>query len=125
MISTDEEIRVCLECSDALKGRKDQRFCSDYCRNSYHNKANEVSNSMIRNINNILRKNRRVLSALNPHGKATVSATDLYEAGFNFHYYTNCFSTKKGTEYYFCYDQGYAKIDGESFVLVEKQDYVK
>lgn len=119
------EERLCKECGQKLYGRKDQKFCSDYCRNTFNNRLNEDSTKYIRRINNILRKNRRILSKLNPEGKATVDALSLAEEGFNFHYYTNTYTTKTGSVYYFCYDQGYLKLDNDRFMLVHKQDYVK
>ena len=61
--------RVCNECKQDLFGRKDQKFCSDYCRNTYNNRLNEDSTKYIRRINGILRKNRRILEGLNPEGK--------------------------------------------------------
>src|SRR6218665_2841653 len=103
--------RTCLECRVKLNGRKDQKFCSDYCRNTHNNR--------------ILRKNRRILESLNPQGKKTVDAITLAEEGFNFHYYTNIYTTQKGTVYYFCYEQGYAKLENDQYFLVQKQDYVK
>ena len=57
--------RECLECGDQLKGRIDKKFCSDYCRNSYNNKVNKDSKNLIRNMNNRLRKNYKILSDLN------------------------------------------------------------
>ncbi len=120
-----EEKRECLECGTKLNGRKDQKFCGDYCRNTFNNRLNEDSNKYMRRINNILRKNRRILSQLNPNGKKTVDGITLAEDGFNFHYYTNIYTTKKGSQYVFCYDQGYLKIDDNQYMLVHKQDYVK
>lgn len=119
------EGRVCLECGDKLKGRKDQKFCSDYCRNVYNNRLNEDASNYVRRINNILRKNRRILDKLNPEGKKTVDAITLAEEGFNFHYFTNTYETKKGTVYYFCYEQGYTRLEDNQFMLVHKQDYVR
>jgi predicted nucleic acid-binding Zn ribbon protein len=117
--------RECLECGAKLNGRKDQKFCGDYCRNTYNNKQNEDANNYMRRINNILRKNRRILDRLNPKGKMTVDAITLAEEGFNFHYFTNIYTTKKGSEYVFCYDRGYLKMDNNQYMLVHKQDYVK
>lgn len=119
------EKRQCLECSEELKGRKDQKFCSDYCRNSYNNKQNEESNKHVRKINSILRKNRKILERLNPKGKTTVDELTLAEAGFNFHYFTNIYTTQKGTRYFFVYDYGYLPIENKQYVLVQKQEYVK
>lgn len=117
--------RVCLECGSKLNGRKDQKFCSDYCRNTHNNRLNEDATNYVRRINNILRKNRRILEKLNPTGKCTLDAIRLAEEGFNFHYFTNIYTTQKGTTYYFCYEQGYSKLDNDQCVLVWKQDYVK
>ncbi|MEY3083971.1 MAG: hypothetical protein RL037_151 [Bacteroidota bacterium] len=117
--------RVCLECEHKLRGRKDQKFCSDACRNSFNNKKNEDANASVRRINTILRKNRRILAQLNPKGKNTVDGISLAELGFNFHYFTNIYSTQKGTQYFFCYDLGYLKLENDQYMLVQKQDYVK
>ena len=119
------DVRVCLECSTKLSGRKDQKFCGDYCRNSYNNRLNEDSNATVRRINRILRKNRRILSQLNQSGKKTFDAISLAEEGFNFHYFTNLYKTQKGYNYYFCYDYGYIKLENEQYMLVQKQDYVR
>ncbi len=124
-VNKGKEERLCAECGDALHGRKDKRFCSDYCRNTFNNRLNEDATKYIRRINNILRKNRRILSQMNPDGKKTVSGITLAEEGFNFHYYTNIYETKKGGVYYFCYDQGYLKKDNDTYMLVHKQDYVR
>lgn len=119
------EKRKCQECGAQLSGRKDQKFCSDYCRNTYNNRLNEDATKYIRRINNILRKNRRILAGMNPKGKITVDGIRLAEEGFNFHYYTNIYTTKTGSQYFFCYEQGYLKLEGDKYMLVQKQDYVK
>jgi hypothetical protein len=121
----EKEERKCKECGQVLNGRKDQKFCSDYCRNTYNNRQNEDATAYVRRINNILRKNRRILAAMNPTGKITVDGIRLAEEGFNFHYFTNIYETKKGSQYYFCYEQGYIKLDNDQYMLVHKQDYVK
>ena len=75
--------RKCQECGDKLNGRKDQKFCSDYCRNTFNNRQNEDSTKYMRRINHILRKNRRILAQHNPTGKITVEGIQLAEEGFN------------------------------------------
>jgi len=121
----EEEKRVCLECGEELRGRKDQKFCSDQCRNTYNNRLHEDANNYVRRVNNIMRKNRRILELLNPNGKVIVDGIRLAEEGFNFHYYTNIYETKQGGVYFFCYDQGYKKLENDQYMLVIKQDYVK
>jgi hypothetical protein len=116
--------RNCLECLQLLNGRKDQKFCSDYCRNVYNNRLNEDATNEMRKINRILRKNRKILEFFHQNGKTSVSVFHLSEQGFNFHYFTNVYKTQKGTNYYFCYDQGYTKLAEDKYILVRKKDYV-
>jgi hypothetical protein len=79
----------------------------------------------MRNINNILRKNRRILAELNPDGKAKVHKDKLLDRGFKFSYFTNIYRTKQGKNYHFCYDQGYMDIDNGFLILVRRQSYVE
>jgi len=116
--------RNCLECGDLFDGRIDKKFCSDQCRNTFNNRNNKDAINLVRNINNILRKNRRILEELNPNGKAKVSKANLLDMGFNFHYFTNIYTTKNGKDYYFCYEQGYLPIEDDYFMLVKKEEYV-
>lgn len=112
--------RTCLECGEKVRGRSDKKFCSDYCRNAYNNRLNKDSKNLMRNVHNYLRKNYRVLDELNPTGKTTVDKAQLLKAGFDFTYHTSIYTTKKGTVYYFVYDQGYLPIDNNKYVLVKK-----
>ena len=110
----------CLECGEKIVGREDKKFCSDGCRNAYNNKINKDSTNYMRNINNKLRKNYRILSELNVEGKTKTTKTKLLSKGFDFDYLTNILSTKTGTTYHFVYDQGYMPLDHDFYVLVKK-----
>ncbi|MBT8264314.1 MAG: hypothetical protein KJN75_03170, partial [Muriicola sp.] len=93
--------RKCLECNTNIKGRVDKKFCSDYCRNAYNNKLNKDSKNLVRNINNRLRKNYRILDSFSlADGKTRTTKTRLLDKGFDFEYVTNLYTTKKGTTYY-------------------------
>ncbi len=118
------EVKTCLECDMKIVGRMDKKFCSDQCRNAFNNKLNSDGNNYIRNVNNILRKNRRILMELNPTGKSKANRTRLMEKGFDFNYFTNTYTTKAGAIYYFCYEYGYLLIDKQFYALVKKQEYV-
>ena len=115
----------CLECGDEFTGRADKKFCTTDCRSSYNNRLNSDSTNFMRNINNILRKNRRILAELNPDGKAKVHRDKLLDRGFKFSYFTNIYQTKQGKSYHFCYDQGYMDIDNGYLILVRRQSYVE
>ena len=112
--------KTCLECSDKIVGREDKKFCSDGCRNSYNNKINKDSTNFMRNVNNKLRKNYRILSALNVDGKSKTTRTKLLSKGFDFEFFTNILNTKTGNTYYFLYDQGNLSLENDYFMLVKK-----
>ena len=110
----------CLECSEKIVGREDKKFCSDGCRNAYNNKINKDNNNFMRNVNNKLRKNYRILLELNPDGKSKTTRAKLLSKGFDFDFITNILHTKSGNTYYFLYDQGYMLLDNDYYMLVKK-----
>jgi predicted nucleic acid-binding Zn ribbon protein len=113
--------KVCLECGEKIVGREDKKFCSDGCRNAYNNKINKDSTNYMRNINNKLRKNYRILSELNAEGKSKTTKTKLLSKGFDFDFFTNILNTGTGNTYYFVYDQGYRFLDNDFYMLVKKE----
>lgn len=74
----------------------------------------------MRNINNKLRKNYRILSELNIDVKSKTSRSKLLNKGFDFEYFTSILNTKTGNTYYFVYDQGYMALESDFFILVKK-----
>lgn len=114
-----QEKRKCQECGCNIYGRSDKKFCSEQCRNNHYNKLNRDVNVSMRNINNILRKNRRILQQHNPNGNCRIHRDTLLLQGFNFEYFTNTFTTKTGLTYKFCYDQGYLSLNEGHLVVVE------
>jgi predicted nucleic acid-binding Zn ribbon protein len=114
-------MKTCLECSEKILGREDKKFCSDACRNAHNNKINKDTNNLMRNINNRLRKNYRILLAINPDGKIRTTKNRLISKGFSFEWFTSTVHTKNGNTYFFVYDQGYALLE-QDFVIVVKKD---
>ena len=112
--------KECLECGDKIIGRADKKFCSDYCRNSYNNKVNKDSKNLIRNTNNRLRKNYKILSEANTTGKTKITRSKLLDKGFDFTLFTSIYTTKTGNTYYYVYDQGYLAIENELYLLIKK-----
>ena len=74
----------------------------------------------MRNINNTLRRNYRILSELNTEGKSKTSRTKLLSKGFDFEFFTNQLQTKTGNTYFFVYNQGYLHLENDFFILVKK-----
>lgn len=115
--------KICLACNKPIKGRTDKKFCDDFCRNTYNNKLNSDSNSYVRNINNVLRKNRRILQDMLVDGNEMTKTTrqKLSERGFQFTYTTHTYTNKKGNVYYFCYEYGYLLLEGDWVLIVERK----
>ena len=112
----------CLECGDTIIGRSDKKFCNDGCRNAYNNKHNKDSSNLMRNINNKLRKNHRVLSEQKyTEGKAKTTRNRLIAEGFDFEYFTSLIIYKNGAEYRFLYDIGYKLLEDDWILLVRKE----
>lgn len=114
--------RACPECGEPIKGRSDKKFCSDLCRNAHNNKINADTTNYVRNVNNILKRNRRIIEELTPEGKASVPKSKLNAKGFDFGFYTNTFTNKNGDTYYFCYEYGYLPIKGDYYFLVKRKE---
>lgn len=91
----------------------------------YNNRLNSDTTNFIRNINNTLRRNRRILVELNPNGKAKVHRDQMLEKGFMFSYFTNEYITKSGNVYRFCYEYGYMSLEKNRYALVIRQEYVE
>lgn len=116
------EDRKCPECGRPVFGRIDKKFCSDACRNSFNNRSNAPSTNYVRNVNNALARNRRILKELNPDGKIKVHRDKLLKKGFDFDFHTSTYQTKAGDTYHFCYEQGYLMLADDFVLLVVKKD---
>ncbi|MDY7395909.1 hypothetical protein UMM65_11690 [Aureibaculum sp. 2210JD6-5] len=113
--------KVCPECGNKVVGREDKKFCSDYCRNAFNNKVNRDSKNLIRNTNNRLRKNYKILTDLNTTGKTKVTKSKLLNQNFDFNFFTSIYTTKTGNTYYYVYDQGYLSLDNDFYLLVKNE----
>jgi len=116
-----KEKRFCPECGKEIVGRKDKQFCSDSCRNNHNNSVNKDSTNLMRNINNALRRNYKILSELNPKDTAKVQKRVLVKKKFDFEVYTSVLNAKTGNTYYFVYDNGYQFLDNDMLLLIKKE----
>jgi len=115
--------QLCLNCEKPVKGRTDKKFCDDYCRNSYNNQLKSNTTNLVRNINNALGKNRRILENQFAEGEEMTKTTKqkLIQKGFQFKYFTNTYTNKKGNVYFFCYDLGYLPLENDWYLLVKSK----
>lgn len=115
--------RECTECGDRFFGRSDKRFCGDNCRSVHNNRINQSHRKIMRNINNLLAKNRRILLEIKERGLEKIHREFLLEHGFSFKYFTAEFTTHEGEKLRFCYEQGYKVMDSGHLMLVEQDAY--
>lgn len=115
--------KSCLQCGQLLHGRLDKKFCDDQCRSHFNNQLNSDVSSTMRNINYILRKNRRIMAAiLPPSGKTKISKDKLIEIGFDFRFITHYHQNHKGRIYKACYDYGYLPLESNQISLIHCND---
>ena len=119
-----ETPRLCGNCSKPLRGRTDKKFCDDYCRNNDNNQLKSNTINLVRNINNALGKNRRILESVFTNGEdiAKTTKSKLLQKGFQFRYITHTYTNKKGNVYFFCYDLGYLPLESDWYLLVKRKE---
>lgn len=121
MLSTTTH-STCRQCGHPLRGRSDKKFCGDPCRNTFNNEQNSTRYALVRRINAVLLRNRRILAALVGADETTrVSREDLLLQGFQFRYSTHQYTNGRGATYHFCYEYGWLELQGERFLLVRRE----
>jgi len=116
--------KTCLTCNRVLRGRTDKKYCDDQCRNAYNNQFKSEKSDYVRNINNWLLKNRRILEQLMSSTEEIiiVSKEKLECRGFLFRYHTDTYTNKKGNTYFYCYEYGWLPLDNDRFLIVKRKD---
>ncbi|RYY82142.1 MAG: hypothetical protein EOO15_23460 [Chitinophagaceae bacterium] len=121
MLSTT--ISNCRHCGDPLRGRSDKKFCDDQCRNAFNNEQNSGRYALVRRVNAVLLRNRRILAALVGAGETTkVSREDLLLHGFQFRYSTHQYVNGRGATYHFCYEYGWLELHPDRYLLVRRDN---
>jgi hypothetical protein len=119
-------VKTCQQCGQILHGRLDKKFCDDQCRSHFNNLLNCDVSSTMRNINYILRKNRRILSGiLQQSEKGKVNKETLIESGFNFKHFTHYYQNSKGRIFKVCYDFAYSIPESDLMVLLNLKNRKK
>lgn len=121
-------MKICIGCGEEVIGRSDKKFCSSYCKSSYHYKEslkNEAS--LFKKVDHQLKLNRRLLKSYNKAGKAVVRKQELLNEGFNPKYFTNYWKNSNNEVYLFCYEFGFLAKKEHSiakYVLIKWQSYM-
>lgn len=95
----------CLECGAQISygSRTDRKFCSDGCKNRWHNKRARNSRMFRIKVINAIEKNYKILSDLIKADIDVIPVTVLGQMGFDFSHITGYRKTRKSTEMW-CYD---------------------
>jgi hypothetical protein len=113
--------KTCQNCNKSLVGRSDKKFCDESCRNQYNNTLNSDISTEMRAIQNVLRRNRRILEEiLGDNEKTKVSLKKLTDLGYKLDYLTQLYTTKTGSQYRYCFEYGLMILE-ENMVLIVKK----
>jgi predicted nucleic acid-binding Zn ribbon protein len=113
--------RLCLACGKPLKGRTDKKFCDDYCRNAHNNKNKAEEPLVVKELWQILKKNRRILEEmLGAEEMIKQPRTKFLTKGFQFNFHTHQYTNKKGNMYTFCFEYGYLSLEGDWLLIVKR-----
>lgn len=103
--------KQCLDCGEELVGRSDKKFCSDSCRSHYNNKRLIQQGFLVRKVNAILLKNKRVLDQIANTNSKELAVSIAREMGFCDQYYTGNSHRGKQTVYHL-YDRNFVFEEG-------------
>ena len=115
-----EKQRYCLNCGTPLYGRPDKLFCSERCKDIWHNTRKRQIRMSRASVIGILENNHEILARLIGSGR-TVWITPLLEAmGFRWDYFTRLVGIKRGTLLCECFDIKYrvskTKLSGLAYI---------
>lgn len=94
----------CLECGDEISyGRTDKKFCSETCKNRYHNKRTRSARAARIRTLNALEKNHTILDGLLERGITEIGLMELRQLGFSTDHVT-CYRKCGHHDEYCCFD---------------------
>ena len=99
--------RECLSCGGPIRyGRTDKKFCSDACKNRYHNQQMNQFLKIHSKIVHALDRNHKILSHCLSHGLNSIDLNEAIEWGFNPEYVTGLRRSRMRQEFR-CFDIQY------------------
>lgn len=85
-----EEYPHCLECGNPLPyGRSDRKYCSEGCKNRWHNREARRWRSRYAYVIGVLQKNHGILERLIRMGVTSILKNDLVQLGYQPDYVTS------------------------------------
>ena len=107
----------CLECGDPIQyGRIDKKFCSDRCKNKWHNRESGKFLKIHSKVVHTLDKNYKILSHCIEKGLTSIDLRDMIQWGFNPEFVTGVHKARMKLENR-CYDIKYLRSDNRIYHL--------
>ncbi|WP_142783758.1 LIM domain-containing protein [Changchengzhania lutea] len=127
MIGNRKPVKVtCKICSKTLIGRKDKLFCSVKCKNYYHVNLRKATDIVVKELDNILHRNRSILLEIMGKRKVqcTVERMVLEKNHFVFKYHTHLHTNSKGKIYHYVYDFAWMEFSNDDILIVRKTKHI-
>ncbi|MBQ9477128.1 MAG: hypothetical protein IJU63_05010 [Bacteroidales bacterium] len=116
--SPEREEQCCLMCGNEIRyGRRGRTFCSEECRNRYHNTMAGEIRSYRNRVITALSVNYRILEALILQEKGSAPLTELEAAGFRPGFITSCRKDRYGHTECSCFDIHYCQTAAKVFQI--------
>ena len=122
MRDTEEQQRSCVNCGKPLYGRPDKLFCSQACKNEWHNRINGVQKRRRDRAFAILWKNYKLLEILTDSGMREADLERLCENGYNPDYVTGYRKLHNGRSDLFCFDIVFNKTEARLYNIRRTSD---
>ena len=118
----DIPVSHCLECGDeiAYGKRCDCKFCSDSCKNRWHNRNAQGMRHYREKCDRVLEKNHRILSELIEQGVTTLELPELLSKGFKPEYATTALRGRTSL-LMSCYDIHY-RMTGQKIFSIGRME---
>lgn len=97
----------CLQCGTAIYGRKDKKFCSEDCKNHYHNAISRETNRRRTRVIAALTANYEILNGLLRYGVQSYGLEELRQMGFREEYITGYRKGEHHHNEHSCFDIKY------------------
>lgn len=107
----ENEEKLCIQCGKPVYGRPDKLFCSNKCRNDYHNRINAGARLRKDRVISILWNNYKLLEMVLNSGNTGIDLRALQDLGFQVSYITGHRRARGGRDEYSCFDILYNKTE--------------
>jgi len=114
---------ICRICKKKLTGRSDKKFCSLSCKNSYHAQLRKATETVSREIDNILHRNRSIMLEIMGKTKTQIKIPRLIldKKKFSYIYHTHSITNSAGKVYHFVYDFAWMTFSDDEVLIIRKK----